>query len=177
VGNPNIEYSNVQSAWYLQDDIRVGRGFTVTPGIRYEWQSIVGGAGNVGPRMGATWAPFKNGKTTLRASWGVFYDWLTTQTYEQTLRVDGYKQRELDIKDPSYPNPSDDISVLTTANRYQLAEGVENPRYARVSTGVDYSFTPRVRANVIYRYSRGRALFRGLNLNRPVNGIRPDPEF
>ena len=34
--------------------------------------------------FGATWAPFKNGKTTLRASWGVFYDWLATNTYEQT---------------------------------------------------------------------------------------------
>ena len=42
-----------------------------------------------GPRFGVTWAPFKGGKTTLRASAGVFYDWLSGGTYEQTLRVDG----------------------------------------------------------------------------------------
>ena len=45
------------------------------------------------------------GQTTLRSSWGIFYDWLPTNTYEQTLRVDGFRQRELDIVNPPYPGP------------------------------------------------------------------------
>ena len=50
-----------------------------------------------------TWAPFAAGQTTLRASWGIFYDWLPTNTYEQTLRVDGFRQQEIDIVNPTYP--------------------------------------------------------------------------
>jgi len=43
----------------------------------------------VAPRVGITWAPFASGRTTIRSSWGLFYDWLPLNTYEQTLRVDG----------------------------------------------------------------------------------------
>ena len=52
---------------------------------------------------GLTWAPRKSGKTTLRGSWGMFYDWLPTGTYLQTLQVDGVRQRELNIVDPLIP--------------------------------------------------------------------------
>ena len=31
--------------------------------------------------------------------------------------------------------------------------------------------------NAIYRYTRGEGLLRGLNLNAPVDGVRPSPEF
>ena len=55
------------------------------------------------PRFGVTWAPGTAGTTTLRASWGIFHDWLPTNTYEQTLRVDGFRQQELDIVNPAYP--------------------------------------------------------------------------
>ena len=57
------------------------------------------------PRFGVTWAPFASGQTTLRSSWGLFYDWLPTNTYEQTLRVDGFRQQEMDIVNPAYPDP------------------------------------------------------------------------
>ena len=50
--------------------------------------------------MGATWAPFKDGKTTLRASWGIFYDWLPTNTYEQTIRIDGFRQQRDQHREP-----------------------------------------------------------------------------
>ena len=62
-------------------------------------------ANNIGPRIGVTWAPFKSGKTTLRASAGIFYDWLSTGTYEQTLRVDGVRQREDERPRPGVSRP------------------------------------------------------------------------
>ena len=88
---------------YLQDDLRIRKGLTLSPGVRYEAQTHLGDIADLGPRVGITWAPFKSGKTTLRSSWGMFYDWLSTGTYEQTLRVDGFRQQELDIASPSYP--------------------------------------------------------------------------
>ena len=38
-------------------------------------------------------------------------------------------------------------------------------------------FSPRFRVNATYRHVRGEGLLRGLNLNAPVNGVRPSPEF
>ncbi|HEV3214937.1 MAG TPA: TonB-dependent receptor [Vicinamibacterales bacterium] len=177
IGDPNIRYFNAQAAFYLQDDIRVRKSLTITPGVRYEAQTHVKDRGNVGPRLGVTWAPFKNGKTTLRGSYGIFYDWLSTATYEQTLRVDGFRQRELQVLDPPYPDPSGSISSVTAVNRYLLDPALHNAKNSRLATGVDYAFTQRLRASATYRYVRGGRVLRGLNLNAPVNGIRPDPTF
>ncbi len=176
IGDPNVSYFNLQTAVYLQDDIRLRRGLSVTPGVRIETQTHIKGL-VVGPRVGATWAPFQNGKTTLRASWGVFYDWLPTNTYEQAIRIDGFRQQEINIANPTYPEAPLSIAGVTPADRYLLGSGLEHPRNSRVSGGVDYAFSPRIRVNTTYRYVRGGGIHRGTNLNAPVNGIRPSPAF
>ncbi len=175
VGIPNVDYSNVQAALYVQDDIRLKRSLSVTPGVRLERQTHMHGV-TVGPRMGATWAPFKNGKTTLRASWGIFYDWLPTYTYEQTIRIDGFQQSEINIANPTYPTPPD-LGSTAPADRYLLNPALEHARNSRVSGGVDYAFSQRLRVNATYRYVRGEGLLRGDNLNTPFNGVRPDLRF
>ena len=100
IGDPNISYANVQGGIYVQDDIRVRKNLTLTPGVRYEAQTHVNNYTNIGPRFGVTWAPTASGQTTLRGSVGVFYDWLPTSTYDQAVRVDGFHQREVNVIDP-----------------------------------------------------------------------------
>ena len=176
IGEPNVSYSNVQYALYLQDDIRIRRNLSITPGVRVETQNHIKGV-VVGPRIGATWAPFANGKTTLRTSWGIFYDWLSTNTYEQTIRINGFQQREINIGNPSYPEIPLEIAGVTPADRYLLDGALAHPKNSRVSGGVDHAFSPRFRLNATYRYVRGEGLMRGTNLNAPVNGVRPLPQF
>ena len=176
IGDPNIQYTNGQGAAYVQDDARVRRNLTVSAGVRYEAQTHVFDYNNVEPRIGVTWAPLKSGATTLRASWGLFYDWLPPTTYEQTLRVDGFRQQEVDILDPSYPDvPA--VGAATPVARYLLGDGLQLPRSSRVSVGIDQRLAPRVQSNVTYAYVRGADVLRGFNLNAPVDGARPDPEF
>jgi hypothetical protein len=50
-------------------------------------------------------------------------------------------------------------------------------RTFRLSAGVDRTLTPQVRVSVTYSNARSVDVFRGLNLNAPVNGVRPDPAF
>ena len=174
IGDPNIDYFNLQGACYIQDDIRVRKGLTLTPGLRYEAQTHLSDFNAFGPRFGVTWAPFKNGKTTLRASAGVFTDWLGSGTYEQTLRVDGLRQQELNIVNPSFPDPGN-VGLVPPINKYLLADSLQMARNVRVSSGVDYAFNPFSRAGVSYAHVSGSGVLRGINLNTPVNGIRPDP--
>jgi hypothetical protein len=177
IGDPNIDYFNLQGALYIQDDIRVRPGLTLSPGLRYELQTHVRDFNSLGPRMGITWSPFRHGRTSVRISSGVFYDWLVANTYEQTLRVDGFRQRELNIANPSYPDPGTLDAVIPPVNRYLLADGVRMPRNVRFSGGVDQAVTPLVRVGVTYAHVRGTGLQRGLNLNAPVDGVRADPSF
>jgi hypothetical protein len=176
IGDPLVEYFNAQSAVYAQDDIRVSKSLTLSPGLRYEIQTHLTDHNNFGPRMGATWAPFKSGRTTVRASYGVFYTWLSTNTYEQTLRVDGFRQRDLFITNPEYPEPGTGGTISTT-NRFLLGPDVHMGRVQRVSAGVDQTISPKVRVNASFQSVRSADLLRGRNLNAPLNGVRPNPDF
>jgi hypothetical protein len=62
-------------------------------------------------------------------------------------------------------------------NRYLLGEGYRAPRTARVSAGVEQAVGKDARVGVTYSYSRGAELSRGLNVNAPIDGVRPDPTF
>jgi hypothetical protein len=174
-GDPNIAYQNVQAGIYAQDDVRIRKNLTVSPGVRYEAQTHLPDYNNFGPRLGITWSPGKSGKTTLRGSAGVFYDWLVSSYYEQTLRVDGVRQREVNIINPSYPIPPP-IAAGTAAatNKYLLSDGLQMQRNIRFSAGVQRTMTRMVSVNATYAHTSGDHLMRGLNLNAPVNGVRPD---
>src|SRR5207253_11165912 len=169
-------YRILQSGIYMQDDIRVRKNLTLSPGLRYEVQTHVGDLADVGPRFGVTWAPTAGGQTTLRGSAGVFYDWLPPNTYEQVLRVDGFRQQELNVLNPSFEDPGD-IGIVPPTNRYLLESGYTAPRITRVSAGVDQTIVKVTRLSATYSYQRGSRLSRGLNLNTPIDGIRPDPLF
>lgn len=175
IGDPDVRYWNLQAGLYLQDDIRVRKNLTFSPGVRYEAQTHLGDFDNVAPRFGVTWSPFKSGKTSLRASAGIFYEWLSANTYEQTLRVDGFRQQELNILDPTYPEIP--TGSAPPVNRYLLGDEVRMSRTLRTSVGIDQAITSRWRVNATYAHTNGNGLLRGRNLNAPVLGVRPDPIF
>ena len=176
IGDPNIDYFNLQGGLYVQDDIRVRRNLTLSPGMRYEVQTHVSDYNNIGPRFGVTWSPGTSGKTSYRFSTGLFYDWLGTGTYEQTLRVDGFRQQELNIADPLYPYPGS-TGVIPPVNRYLLSDNVHMPRQLRFSGGIDRQLSRQSRVGVTWTHLTSTSLQRGDNVNAPVDGVRPYPDF
>ena len=176
IGDPTIDYFHLQSGIYIQDDIKLRKNLTITPGLRYEAQTRLDDYLNFSPRFGITWAPFKNGKTTLRASWGIFYDWLATGTIEQTLRLDGFRQQELNIINPSFPDPGLGGAIPPT-NRYLFDDELLMAKNSRVSAGIQQSVTSKFSVGATYSDIRGEGILRGRNLNAPIDGIRPIPAF
>jgi hypothetical protein len=204
IGDPLIRYDTLRAGAYVQDDVRLTKGLTISGGVRYEVQTHVHDLWNVGPRGAITWAPFKNGRTTLHASGGIFYEWLDANTYEQTLRVDGYRQRELVISNPvntgaantdadaaspnaataASPNAATVASAanagsVSASNRYQLSPTLRMPRTTRVDVGIDQTLSRAVRVNASYFEGHDLQVLRGRNLNppSPIDGTRPNPAF
>jgi hypothetical protein len=180
IGDPLVEYSQVEAAIYIQDDLRLRRNLTFSPGLRYEAQTHVHDLTGFAPRLGLTWAPGEDGRTTIRTSWGLFYNWLGSGVYEQTLRVNGERQREVNIVNPPYPDlidtdPGTPLPAAAT-NKYMLGDiGME--RINRYSAAVDRTLTPKMRTSATFSIGRYGHQLRGLNRNAPVNGVRPDPSF
>lgn len=180
IGNPAIDYRMVQVGVYVQDDIRLHKSLSLTPGLRYEWQSHVDNALNLGPRFGVTWAPTRSGQLTLRGSVGVFYDWLSTGTYDQVLRIDGFRQQELNLVDPVFDMSAPPVlssSGVRPVNRYLLGQQYDNPRISRASAAIERTFKRVNRVSATYSYMRGSRLARGRNVNPLAGGRRPDPRF
>ena len=176
IGDPRVSYVNLQAGFYFQDDIRVRKGLTLSPGVRYSIQRNVDDHTAFEPRFGTTWAPFASGKTTLRGSVGIFHSFLPTFAIEQTLRQDGERQKEIIIVDPAYPDPSLGLEFTPVTNKYLIGD-YKLARNVRYSAGIDQALTPRIRLNVLYNYIHLQQQPRGRNLNPPIDGVRPDPRF
>jgi hypothetical protein len=176
VGTPVVDYFNLNSGIYLQDDLRLRKNLTISPGVRYELQTHVHDDSGISPRIGATWSPFKSGKTSLQASWGIFHDWLSTGTYQQSLQLDGTHELSLNIANPSYPDPGA-AGTLSPTDKYLIDPNLQLVRTNRLSAGFNQTITPQFRVTVNYGYTRSSHVLRGLNENAPVNGVRPNPAF
>ena len=176
-GNPLVESSHAQLGWYAQDDIRVSKSLSLSLGLRHEMQTHLDDWLNFGPRAGATWSPFKNGKTIFRGGFGVFYDWYDSQTYEQTLRVDGSRQSDIAVQNPGFPNPlaGGDTTILPSGRIVQ-AEDLKVPTFLRSNVAVERAIGNSIRLMFGYSVGRGYNMLRGRNLNAPdESGQRPDP--
>jgi hypothetical protein len=90
--------------------------------------------------------------------------------------VDGVRQQELNILNPAFPDPGN-VGIVPPTNRYALGSDYRAPKITRVSAGMDQTLFKVTRIAATYSYQRGSRLSRGLNLNIPVGGVRPDAAF
>ncbi len=97
VGNPHDSFSNTTAAGFVQDSWRMLPNLTLNYGVRYDveftptfrainalsqaaensigiTQGIPRDFNNFAPRIGLAWDPRKDGKSVVRASYGMFYD-------------------------------------------------------------------------------------------------------
>jgi Carboxypeptidase regulatory-like domain len=176
-GNPLVQYDHAQLGWYVQDDLRVARSLSLSFGLRHELQTHTDDYLNFAPRFGATWSPFKSGSLTFRGGIGIFYDWYDAQTYEQTLRVDGTRQQDLVVQNPGFPDPfAGGDAVVLPSSRYLQSDALRLPATLRTNVGLERLVGRFGRVNVGYSFAQGRNLFRGRNINAPLeDGSRPDP--
>ena len=171
VGDPHVAYSMLQAGWFLQDDIRLARSFSVGLGVRQEVQTQVRDKWNVAPRAAFTWNVTRT--TVVRGGYGLFHDWFDSNLYEQTIRVDGTRQVDLVVTSPGFPvvegqGVSLPPSVIRTASLTQ-------PLVQQASAGFEHPLTPWMGLRADYMWTRASHALRSINVNAPSGGVRPNP--
>ena len=172
VGDPNVSYSQFEAGWYLQDDFRVSKNLNVSLGVRQEVQTHVDDKLNLAPRGAFTYALRKG---NIRGGYGIFYDWLESSIYEQVVRVDGTHQIDEVIINPSFPNVDLGAGTTLAASRIQLGPQLGQPTIQQASIGYERPIGEWGNFRTDYMWTRGHDTLRSVNVNAPVNGIRPDP--
>jgi hypothetical protein len=175
IGDPVVELSTADVGAYVQDDYRVLRSLLVSYGLRYETQSFMSDRQNWSPRVTATWAPWRSGRTTLRLGWGRFTDWIGPGTHEQSMLVDGTRFQEINITNPTYPNPGA-TGAARPSNRYVLDTDLALPESYGLNLGVSQTMG-EFHLSATYARRQAWGVLRGRNLNPLIGGMRADPRF
>ena len=176
-GETLLEMTQIEAAAFVQNDFRVSRRLTLMFGVRYEAQSNLDDWNNFDPRFGYAYAV--SDSTVLRGGVGLFHNRLSSNNVERLLRLDGTRQQEIVVTNPSYPNPflSGTTELIPPSSVRVRSPSLEAASNLRSQVSIEQTLPGNARATISYNYSRSSNQYRTVNLNAPRLGEteRPDP--
>jgi hypothetical protein len=177
-GNAQISFAQKEYYTFVQDEVQVRPSFSLSLGLRYEWQSNVDYRNNFAPRVAFAYAPGQ-GPTVLRGGFGIFYDRQPDIMQQQAALYDGTQGHQIVLRNPGYPVPYDPASP-PPPSLLRIAPGIRTPYLIQASVGVERKFgRGKNLLAVDYTMARSMRLYRTRNINAPLpqTGSIPDPNF
>ncbi|MBZ5696810.1 MAG: TonB-dependent receptor [Acidobacteriia bacterium] len=166
VGNPHDSFSLTSLGFFVQDSWQIVPSLTLNYGVRYDYevtpqfaavnqlsqaaqdalgitQGIPRDSNNVAPRIGLAWDPHDNGKTVIRASYGIFYDHPLLGLAFDSDVADGSQAPQFILFGGSPCNPAGPPSPLNAlnlnaTNAFQGLLDKGNCLPAGLATGLNY---------------------------------------
>jgi hypothetical protein len=160
---------------FVQDDWRVRPNFTLSLGLRYEVQTLVGDHHDVAPRIGFAWAPgsARNGrqKTVVRGGFGLFYDRIGLGLFETAALNNGINQLQYTVYDPAfYPNPSPGMLSAGQNTIYRVDPKLRSDYSMQAALGVERQLPRNTTVALTYMFNRTVHMGQTVPVNTPLPG-------
>ena len=175
-GNPYSSIYQYEIGAFAQDDWRLRPNFTLSYGIRYEWQTNINAHGDFAPRLGFAWAPGnpKNGrqKTVIRGGFGMFYDRVAESLIQRANLLNGVNQLSYTLINPdTFPNVPPLASLTPAQNSiYRLDPNLRSSYLIQTAIGVERQLPRNTTMAVTYTTTRALHTEQTVPINTPLPG-------
>jgi hypothetical protein len=172
-GTPEIAFTQIQNAVFLQDDWNVGHGVHIASGVRYFVQNKPTVLNSLTPRVGVLWSPTKKGTWTLHAHFGMFSGRYNKGDEAEIRRQDGVERVTSIIYNPTYGNPFADATPIHSIR--QFSPHISNLTWAAENIGGTRALPHGFNLSIDYYLGRFWNYARSSNINSPLNGQPTGP--
>ena len=175
-GNPYGSIVRWDIAPWVLDDWRIRPNFTLSLGLRYEWQTLVSDQRDIAPRIGFAWAPgsSKNGrqKTVIRGGFGLFYDRVAQNTILQADLLNGSNQLSYVVTNPNFFPNAPATSALTPAQNsiYRVDPNLRAQYMMQSAIGVERQLPGNTTVAVTFTDTRAVHGLQTVPINTPLPG-------
>ncbi|HEY7404422.1 MAG TPA: TonB-dependent receptor [Candidatus Angelobacter sp.] len=129
---------------------------------------------NFAPRAGFAWDPFKDGKTSVRSGYGIFYDSILFGNAENDVFLNPAFNPQVNIPNTTLDNPGNSAVAPPSANplrvRGLIASPYKTPYVQQWSLDIQRELAPSFLMDVGYYGSKGTHLLGILDINQPQPG-------
>jgi hypothetical protein len=188
-GETHFIYHQQEMGAFIQDQFKVSKQFSITPGLRYDWQNFLATRRlGFAPRVSFAWVLDEESKTVVRGGGGIYYDRFGSGPLLDLARYENARRRSVNLSlNPADPAdscyPITDCQTLS-AQPPALAELEPN---ARIPYQIQYGLSIERQlgekaTGILSVYSaRGIHEFRSVDINAPTQESgyteRPNPAF
>jgi hypothetical protein len=182
-GRTGDSYNDRDIALFVQDDWNVGQRLVIKAGVRYQRQwmydlpytvSMPNGAppftytlpddtNNFGPRLSIAFDPQGNGRSSLHAAWGIFYDNIILANAQIGNGINGRDLRTLVLRFPSslaaWRAPGHKLPEPTTPYASLVISpdpGLETPYSQQAAVGYDRAIGSNLSMTADFLFVRGK---------------------
>jgi hypothetical protein len=187
-GNSLQAVHQYETGAYIQDDWKLAPNFTLSSGVRLEYQDNIHHRYNIGPRLGFAWTPSKSkdAKLVLRAGSGVFFDRFSENLVLQSIRFNGVNQQQYVVSDPAILDRFPQTPSVETLQSFVLSPAITRiapdlrvPYLLQETLTAERTFPLDISTSFTYIHSNSVHLLRSRNVNAPLpgSGMRPNPNL
>lgn len=184
-GQTRFVYHQQEVGAFVQDQIKIFPRFSVTPGLRWDWQNFLhSDVDNFSPRISFGLVLDQKHEMVLRGGGGVYFDRIGSSPLLDLARYGDEKLRLLQMSENQQPlcypiTACVDVSALPPSI-VEKAPGIRTPYQIQYGVLVERRVGEKATVSVGGRMNRGVDVFRSIDLNAPVEPIyttRPDPTY
>jgi hypothetical protein len=189
---------------FAQDSVRASTNLTLDLGLRYDRQTFTDGTRNVAPRLGFTWHPAGDAKTSIHAGYGIYYTMIkgVDDGSFQLSGPQGYFTYTASPGQLGFPTSLTAVPIVFPSGAVLPARNItirpgmasyysqffdisklpgyasvtfDNPRSQLGSIGIERQLAPTLFVSVDYTKQHWTGLDRSVDLNAPSVFVRTAP--